>query len=332
MREVAIGSNDAGQRLDRFLRKLLPSATLGSLFKLLRTGKVKLNGRRARPDARLEPGDRVELHLPEERLGELATSRGRRSAPRSHSRAAVRVIHRDDDVLAVEKPPFLVVQPGARPEEPTLEDIVRELVGPVEGHTFTPSLAHRLDRGTSGVLLFGVSAAGLRGLTEAFREHRITKRYLALVEGRAPAPSFVVDEPLLRESAGPGQGARVRVSSRPDAQAAETEVDVVGVSADGRFTLVEARPLTGRTHQIRVHLRARGLPIVGDPVYGRPATNRTFRDGAGLWRPFLHAARVTFEHPVEASRTLDLSSPLPDDLLRALDFAGVPAPPEGRRR
>jgi 23S rRNA-/tRNA-specific pseudouridylate synthase len=137
----------------------------------------------------------------------------------------------------------------------------------------------------------------------------------------------VVDEPLLRESAGPGQGAVVRVSSHPDARSAVTEVDVLGTSDDGCFSLVEARPLTGRSHQIRVHLRSVGLPIAGDPLYGRPATIGWFRVGGGLWRPFLHAARVTLAHPVQRARTLDLSCPLPDDLLRALDFAGLKACP-----
>jgi len=324
VREVAIGPNDAGQRLDRFLRKLLPSATLGHVFKLLRKGNVKLNGRKSKPDVRLTEGDKVTLFLSPERMGDLATGRARQAAPRNRSRKALTFLYRDDHVLAVDKPPFLVVQPGGDPTEATLEDLVRESIGPVEGLTFRPSLAHRLDRGTSGVILMGISAPGLRGLTQAFREQTVTKTYLALVEGVPREPQFTVDAPLLRASAGEGQAARVRVSHHPDALAARTEVSLLAASPDGRYSLVQARPKSGRTHQIRVHLRSKNLPIVGDGAYGRPQVNRLVKDGAGLWRTFLHAARIQLRHPVEPEQRLDVRSPLPDDLLRALKWAKVP--------
>ncbi len=320
--EITIGRDDAGQRLDRFLRKFLPSATLGHVFKLIRTGKVKVNGRKSRPEAWLEEGDELVVGVPDERLAELSRPRrGSRSAPESRSREALRVLHRDAHVLAVDKPPFLLVQPGEKPDEPTLEDLVRDLVGPVDALTFRPSLAHRLDRGTSGVVLFGVSAEGLRGLTGLFRRREIDKRYLALVAGDPAEDAFVVDAPLLRADDAERGAPRMRVSSASGSLSAETEVEVRG-RARG-FALVEARPRTGRTHQVRVHLRSRGLPIVGDPVYGDPAVNRAARAEAGLWRPFLHAASLRFRHPVVKAGELEIASPLPDDLSRALAWAGI---------
>lgn len=323
MKEVRISRDDAGQRLDRFLRKCLPTATLGHVFKLVRKGRVRVNGRKAKPEVRLQEGDVVALDVSADLLGNLEEKdRGAGPAPRIRGRGELRVLLRDEHVMAVDKPPFLLVQPGARADEPTLGDLVRAAVGPSGALTFEPALAHRLDRGTSGVVLFGLTAQGLRGLTRAFRARRVVKRYLALVEGLPDRDAFEVDEPLLRESAGEGQGARVRVSSAPEAQEARTSVTVL--ARGERFALVEARPHTGRTHQIRVHLRAAGLPIVGDPTYGRPATNQAARAGCGIRRPFLHAAAVDLEHPVTTGQRIRVESPLPDDLRRALSWAGIP--------
>ncbi len=324
MQSLVIGRDDAGQRVDRFVRKLLPSATLGHVFKLLRTGRVRVNGRRVAPDTRLEPGDEVELRLAAGAVAGLSERRsGRRSAPPARSRAALRVLHRDEHVLAVDKPAMLLVQSGERPEEPTLDELVRDLVGPTDAHTFRPGLAHRLDRGTSGIVLFGLSGPGLRGLTEAFRGRRVTKRYLALVSGTPPGDAFEIDLPLARDPSDESRGKRVKVSRGADAQEAVTDVHVLARSADSAWTLVEARPLTGRTHQIRAHLRAAGLPIAGDPTYGVPVRDRALREAWGLWRQFLHAWRVELEHPVFAGRRVALESPLPDDLVRALERAGV---------
>ncbi len=323
----AIGRDDAGQRLDRFLRKLLPSATLGHVFKLLRTGKARVNGRKSGPDQRLADGDVVELRLSGPQLESLRARRaGARSAPEARSREALVVLHRDDDVLAVDKPPMLLSQSGDNPDEPTLERLVAELAPAGGAHTFRASIAHRLDRGTSGLVLAGRSAPGLRGLTEAFRARTVTKHYLALVVGAPQHEEFVVDAPLLRESAAGRRGAHVRVSRGSGAKSATTEFRVRACSADGAFSLVAARPHTGRTHQIRAHLRHAKLPIVGDPVYGDRGTNGRFRDRAGLWRQFLHAWRIELDHPTRSGEQLRVTSPLPPDLLRTLSEAEVMLP------
>ncbi len=331
VRTIEIARDDAGQRVDRFLRKYLASATLGHVFKLLRTKQVRVNGRRARPEQRLVEGDEVEFRLPDERLSEMAQKRaGARSAPATRSLEALSILHRDEHVLAVDKPPMLLVQAGERPDEPTLDRLVLDLVGEGEALTFRPSLAHRLDRGTSGVVLLGLSAPGLRGLTAAFRERRVTKRYLALVHGRPKESAFRVDLPLQRTDTEDRRGARVRVSHGPDAQSASTEMRVVATSPDGQLTLIEARPMTGRTHQIRVHLRASGLPIVGDPAYGDPERVRQIRGSAGLWRTFLHAWRIELVHPV-SGEPLVVESPLPSDLRRTLQMAEIAFEPGAER-
>jgi 23S rRNA pseudouridine955/2504/2580 synthase len=327
---LKIGPDDAGQRVDRFVRKVLPSATLGHVFKLLRTGRVRVNGAKVKPAVRLQEGDEVLLKLPEEVLSTLTTARkGRRSAPAARSLEAVRIIHRDDDVLAVDKPPMLLCQPADDPEEPSLDQMVLDVVGAGDAHTFRPSLAHRIDRGTSGIVLFGVSGRGLRGLTAAFRERRVTKRYLALVIGAPDRDRFEIDLPLARDQSDERRGKKMKVSRGADAQQAQTEIEVLARRNDGRFTLVEARPRTGRTHQIRAHLRAAKLPIVGDPTYGLPQRNRDFRVSPGIWRQFLHAHRIELDHPCQEGR-LAIESPLPEDLVRTLQWAGLALPSSAR--
>lgn len=322
MATFSIHRDDADQRLDRFLRKLLPSATLGGIMKLIRKGRVRVDGRRARPDQRLTEGQSVEIRLADGRLDELREDRGsRRSAPVAHSREALTILYEDDHVLAMDKPPFLVVQKGGSETEPTLEELVLESRPPSRSLTFRPALAHRLDRGTSGVVLLGLSAAGLRGLTEAFRERRVRKVYLALTTGEATEDEFDVEAPLSTDLRDDRRGKRTRISHGPDAQTARTHFRVL--ARGGGRTLVEAHPVTGRTHQIRAHLRHVGLPIVGDPVYGDPADRETAKRQAGLWRTFLHARSIALEHPVLTGHRLRVVSPVPEDLIRVLRWSGL---------
>lgn len=327
MRKLVIARDDAGQRLDRFLRRVLPGESLSRIFKLIRTGGVRVNGLKSREGARLAEGDAVEIRVPDAAVaGRGGPEPGRRARAARAARVRLAVLHRDEHVLAVDKPPFLLVQQGESKDEPTLDEIVAEQFGRGDALTFVPSLAHRLDRGTSGIVLLGLSAEGLRGLTEAFRRREVEKRYLALVCGRPEADAFVVDLPLRREPDTKRRGAKVAVSYAADALSARTEFTVLSRDADRELALVEARPLTGRTHQIRVHLRAANLPIVGDPTYGIPARNREWRSRPGIARQFLHAWRVELGHPVHRGRTLSIESRLPEDLARTLRWAGLPDP------
>lgn len=325
VRELRIARNDAGQRLDRFLRKALPGSGLGGLYKALRKGLVRVNGKKASPEDRLAEGDVVELRFDSGSGSVPVRPAGKPSAP--VKLPPVRVLFRDAHVLAVDKPPHVLVQPGegaAPGRDGTLDAAVLALVGRGDAVTFKPGLAHRIDRGTSGIVLFGLSAEGLRGLTEAFRNRRVEKRYLALVAGSPEKDEFSVDLPLARDPSDDSRGKRVKVSRGGDAQTAVTDFRVLARSADGEFALVEARPRTGRTHQIRAHLRAAGLPILGDPTYGDPRREPAWRRRTGLRRQFLHAWKIRLDHPVGGS-PIDVESPLPPDLARAAAACGVSA-------
>jgi 23S rRNA pseudouridine955/2504/2580 synthase len=328
VREVTIRRDDAGQRLDRFLRKLLPGSTLGNLFRLLRKGLVRVNGRRAEGDLRLAEGDRVEIRA--DVGGASAAPPGRPRAPGAAASRPLSVLFRDEHVLAVDKPPFVLVQPGEGGDDATLDTLVIDLIGPGDSLTFRPGLAHRLDRGTSGIVLFGLSAEGLRGLTEAFRRREVEKRYLALVEGSPAQDEFTVDLPLARDPSDESRGKKVKVSRGADAQPALTEFTVLGRDAGQALALVEARPRTGRTHQIRAHLRAARLPIAGDPTYGDPRSRARW-EKSGLRRQFLHAWRIRLRHPVEAGRWIDVEAPLPPDLRKVLARTSLGAAVPGDR-
>jgi 23S rRNA pseudouridine955/2504/2580 synthase len=320
---LEIGPDDAGQRVDRFLRKYLPRATLSLVFKLLRTKQVVVNGRRARPEARLAEGDAVTLflggRLPDLRGDARAGGKSRGAPGRPGGGPPLDILHRDAAVLAVNKPARLLVHEGDSGDEPTLLGAVLRAFPARRSHTFRPALAHRLDRDTSGVVLVGLSAEGLRGLEEALRRRKVRKTYLALVVGVPEPRRGTVDAPLRRQDVPRGDRPKVFVGGARDPEAV-TEYRVLGEG--GGCALVEVRPRTGRTHQIRVHLAHIGHPILGDPTYGDRRRNEEARGRIGLWRPFLHALRVELDHPV-TGEPLRIEAPLPDELLRVLEALGM---------
>ena len=312
-----IGPDDAGQRADRFLRKYLPRATLPLVFKLLRTKQVVVNGKRARPEDRLAAGDLVTLFLGD-RLEDLRGDAEPAKRPRAPA-APLRMLYRDEDVLAVDKPARLLVHEGDAGDEPTLIAAVLAAFPARRGHTFRPALAHRLDRDTSGVVLVGLSATGLRGLEDALRKRKVRKTYLALVLGVPDPREGVIDAPLRRQDVPRGDRPKVFVGGDKDPEAV-TEYRVL--DAAGGLALVEARPRTGRTHQIRAHLKHLGHPILGDPTYGDRRRNEEARGRHGLWRPFLHALRVELDHPV-TGKPLVIEAPLPEELRRVAEAVGL---------
>lgn len=217
--------------------------------------------------------------------------------------ARLRVIHRDEHLVAVDKPSGLAVHRGWAPDRDTAMTRVRDALGV---HVFP---VHRLDRGTSGVLLMALDAETARTCSAAFERGTVHKRYLALVRG-VPVEQGTIDHPLPS-----GEGS--------DSPRVEAVTDFTRLEVFGRYSLVEARPRTGRLHQIRRHLKHLSCPIIGDVNYGKGEHNRLFRERFGLHRIFLHAASITLLRP-DAS-PLELQAPLPPDLesvLQALRTEG----------
>ncbi|RMD80576.1 MAG: RluA family pseudouridine synthase [Gammaproteobacteria bacterium] len=295
MRRERVDPARAGQRIDNYLLGRLKGVPRSRVYRLLRRGEVRVNGRRAAPSYRLQAGD--ELRLPPVRTAEGGPVPP--PAPRLLERLAAAVLYEDREVLVVNKPAGVPVHGGSGLAHGVIDAL--RLLRPGEAL----ELAHRLDRDTSGCLVVARRRSALRALHRALREGEVDKTYLALVRG-GWGRAEEVRAPLLKNVLRSGE----RV----------VRVDRAGKEARTLFrplrryplgpwgaTLVEARPLTGRTHQIRVHARHAGHPIAGDPRYGDPAFDRALAP-LGLRRLFLHAARVAFTLP--SGRRVAVEAPL----------------------
>ncbi len=291
----SVAEAEAGQRLDKALaaREEIGSRSLAE--RLLLSGAVLVDGV-ARPKShRLEAGSVVEVELPEARPGLV-------SEP-----ASVQVLYEDDHLLVVDKPAGLSVHPGAGQRKRTLAGQLLSL-GAVGGpDPDRPGIVHRLDRDTSGALLVARSVRAYSALQEAIRKRQVERRYLALVRGRPQSHAGRIDAAIGRDRRAPTR----RSLDTDEPRDAVTHFEVLETLLE--HAVLEVRLETGRTHQIRVHLSAIGLPVSGDAQYG-------VRGDLGLERQFLHAHRLRLEHPFTGAE-IDVTSPLPRDLEEALALA-----------
>lgn len=314
---VAVAAAEAEQRLDRWLRKRFPGLTQGALQRLLRSGQIRVDGKRVEANHRLAAGQEVRLPPNIESLaaGERPKPARETAKPATAEEAAAlqaRVLHRDRWLIALDKPAGLAVQGGSGQARP-LDHLLGALVGPEEE---APRLTHRLDRDTSGVLLLARSAAAARALTAAFRDRAARKLYWAIVAGRPQKKAGRIDLPLAK---GGGRQERMEVDPR-HGEPAETLYAVAQSRPDGKASFLVLSPLTGRTHQLRVHMAALGHPILGDGKYGGRGAHP-----AGLRLPgqlLLHAAELAVPHPDDGT-TLRVSAPPPEHFLAALKALGL---------
>ena len=326
---IAPDRGDHGGRLDQVLRRHLAHAGLSRtrLQALVDDGQVRVNGRQAtRAAQRVAAGDRVEVRTPPRRV---------RAVPQPED-LALTVLYEDDDLLAVDKPPGLVVHPSYKHAAGTL---MNALLWHAQGWPAgtRPALVQRLDRHTSGVLLVAKRPDVHAALQRAMFARKVDKDYLAVVWGRVSPPRGTIDLALDRD---PWDRRRVMVTDR-GGQPSRTQYERLALSRGRRrgLTLLRCRLLTGRMHQIRVHLAAKGWPIVGDPAYGQPPaeplTDATLDAIArGFGRQALHAWRLALTHPVTGA-PLVVESPLPGDMSALLAAAGLASGdqvPSGRSR
>jgi len=299
----------AGQRVDNYLTKLLKGVPKSHIYRILRSGEVRINSRRVAPDYRVQDSDRV-------RLPPLRTARPA-AVPRPSSTSGFKpdILYEDDVVLAINKPAGVAVHGGSGISRGVIEQL--RLARP---HERFLELAHRLDRDTSGVLLLAKRRPALLALHRQLREGSAQKYYCALVKGDWRDPKRSVKLPLHRYVLASGER---RVAVKSDGLPAHT---VFRLQRHWKgYSLLEAELKTGRTHQIRVHLAHLGYPIAGDDKYGDFAFNKQLAR-QGLKRMFLHAARLAVEHP-RTGAALMLEAPLPQELesfLSVLDAAYAP--------
>jgi 23S rRNA pseudouridine1911/1915/1917 synthase len=305
---LVAGEDAAGLRLDVWLAQRLPSLSRARIQALLEEGHVLLDGRRSRASARLRAGQEALVTVPDPVPAE----------PQPED-IEVAVVHEDGRLLVVDKPAGLVVHPGAGTARGTL---VNALLGHVHdlsgvGGVLRPGIVHRLDKGTSGLLVVAKDDETHRALVRQFAGRTVEKEYLALVLGVPSRPAGEIDAPIGRDPVH-----RQRMSVRaPRGREARTSWRVEELF-DGA-ALLRVRIHTGRTHQIRVHLSSIGHPVAGDPTYGGNRTPSSRRAAAreallSLGRPALHAARLAFTHPASGER-LSFEAPLPPELLALLE-------------
>jgi 23S rRNA pseudouridine955/2504/2580 synthase len=304
VRRITVDEGSAGQRLDNFLLRELKGVPKTHVYRVIRSGEVRLNKGRAAADTRLALGD--EVRVPPVRMAE----------PKSDADVPARefmVLFEDDHLLAIDKPAGIAVHGGSGVAFGVIEQLRRS-----RPNAKFLELVHRLDKETSGVLLLAKKRSALTQVQNQFRERGTTKIYSALVNGAWPASKKVIDVALLKTLDAQGERhVRAVSAASDDARRSITLVRVVCPFA--AHTLLDVTLKTGRTHQIRVHLAHEGHAIVGDPKYGDFALNRQMARGEHRFaRMFLHARQLAFDHPATAQR-VQLEAALPADCTLLLE-------------
>lgn len=290
MQKFIVTPNEAGQRLDKLLFKYLNLAPRSFIYKMLRKKNITLNHKKCDGSEKTAAGDEVNLWLADETIEKFREIKKFARVPKHF-----RVIFEDDDLLAVNKPAGLLSQ-KAKPEDISVnEEAVSYLL---ESHAITekslevfkPSVCHRLDRNTSGLLIVGKSLPGLQHMSEVLKERTAKKYYLCLVEGIIQSPKYIHGYLIKDEKTN-----RAAVSDQPVSGGHHIETFYEPLGNNGRQTLLKVELITGRTHQIRAHLASEGHGIVGDGKYGSERVNDYFRRHYHLKHQLLHSWRMEFD-------------------------------------
>ncbi len=325
VKTLAIDEDGAGQRLDNYLMRHLKGVPKTHVYRIIRSGEVRVNKGRASADTRLNAGDVV--RVPPVRISERVAEKAQAMAEQVASHAPAKefaVLFEDDSLLAINKPAGVAVHGGSGVSFGVIEQL--RMARPQAKFL---ELVHRLDRETSGILLVAKKRSALKNLQDQFRERETGKTYLAMVLGQWPANKKVLDKPLHKYLLPDGER-RVKVVAKDDPNGMPSltlvKVRAAGgvvpgthqapVSGDRGYSFLEVTIKTGRTHQIRVHLASEGLPIVGDDKYGDFDSNKSLARANSLTplkRMFLHAWRLQCNHPATGAR-MELLADLPTEL------------------
>jgi 23S rRNA pseudouridine955/2504/2580 synthase len=314
VKTLTVDEDSAGQRLDNFLMRHLKGVPKTHVYRIIRSGEVRVNKGRASAEQRVEAGDLV--RLPPVRVSAQVQAKVDAPAPARE----FPVLMEDEALMAIDKPAGVAVHGGSGVSFGVIEQLRR-----ARPASTNLELVHRLDRETSGVLLVAKKRSALKNLQDQFRDRETGKTYLALVLGLWPSNKKVIDSPLMKYTIpnGVGEGERrVKVVGKDDPNGMRSITLVRVARTVGPYTLLEVTIKTGRTHQIRVHLASQGHPIAGDDKYGDFEHNKLLQK-MGLKRMFLHAWQLKFQHP-QSHRPVSLQAPLPPELKNFVD--GVQPP------
>lgn len=337
MQKITVSANEAGQRMDKLLAKYLANAPKSFLYKMLRKKNIKLNGKKAEGNEKLQIGDEITLFLADDTIEKFS---GNRSAVEHDLKKAARqsgqvsVVYEDEDVAFLDKP-WGVLSQKAKPEDISLNELFLSYLirnGSLkeeELRSFKPAICNRLDRNTSGLVAAGKSLAGLQQLTEMFRERKMEKYYLTIVNGVLKEETYIRGYLKKEERTN-----KVTVSSTFHEDYLPIETSYRPLASNGRVTLLEVHLITGRTHQIRAHLASEGHAIIGDPKYGKKTENAYFRKNYQLESQLLHSYRMEFgacDGALEKLSHQTILAPVPQkmkDILKGEGLRWQPGIPE----
>lgn len=298
MKEYTITANEANQRLDKYLRKLLPGAPAGFLYKMLRKKSIVCNGAKAAGGELLQRGDRVKLFLSDDTILKFSREdealHAEYEALRKLPMKGLKIVYEDADILAADKPYNMLSQKAAAHDLSANEYLLGYLIRggalqPEGLRTFRPSVCNRLDRNTTGLILMGKTLAGSQKLSEGFKDRSIRKYYRAIVAGSVKEGAHLSGYLIKDERTN-----RVQVLEDERTGASRIETDYTPVTAGEGWTLLEVHLITGKTHQIRAHLAAAGHPVIGDRKYGDAVYNKRFQQQYEVTHQLLHAYRLAF--------------------------------------
>ena len=309
---LVVDEESAGQRLDNFLMRHLKGVPKTHVYRIIRSGEVRINKGRCSADSRVEAGD--EIRIPPVRVSDKVAEKAAHPAPARE----FPLLFEDDALLAIDKPAGVAVHGGSGVSFGVIEQLRQ-----ARPQAKLLELVHRLDRETSGILLVAKKRSALKHLQDQFRERETGKTYLALVQGAWPARLKVIDQPLHKYLLADGER-RVKVTNKDDPDGMRSITLVKVAQRLQGCTLLEVTIKTGRTHQIRVHLASNGHPIAGDDKYGDFEWNKALQK-QGLKRMFLHAWRLQFNHPASGERVA-LQAELPTELQHYVSHVQLPTP------
>lgn len=289
MKEFSINTNEAGQRFDKYLSKLLRNAPKSFLYKMLRKKNIVLNGKKATGNEKLNSGDVIRLFLSDDTFEKFS-----KQDSVSYPTMPLDILYEDPDILLINKPCGVLSQPDNSKDPSLVEYITGYLL---ENHTLTeedlrtfhPSVCNRLDKNTSGVIAAGKSLPGLQGLSRVFHDRTIHKDYLCIVRDILPKPAHIRGYLFKDESQN-----KVTVTRTQTQGSQPVETFYTPLGNNGKVTLLKVRLITGRTHQIRAHLASIGHPLMGDTKYGDTEFNRFCLQHYHLKHQLLHAWQLTF--------------------------------------
>ena len=326
MKEIRIGENESGQRLDKFLLKYMSLAPKSFIYKMLRKKNITLNGKKAQGNEQLRQGDAVKLFLSDDTIGKFSETR-----TAGYAETELDILYEDKHTIFINKPAGMLSQKAAAEDVSLVEHLIAYLLktGQISEEalaTFRPSVCNRLDRNTSGIVAAGKSLAALQQLSAMFRERSLKKYYLCLVHGRVTEARRISGFLSKDERTNRVRVQRAGERRSPQKEEARIETEYRPLRSGDGVTLLEVHLITGKTHQIRAHLAAEGHPIIGDYKYGMRSVNDSFKRAYGLSTQLLHSCRLCFPECTGALSELsgrEITAPVPDLFRRICREKGV---------